>query len=72
VVAALALAVVPALAAGAAGVFAVWALEKEAVVKQTANAAVNQAVLRRIMTLSWVAGTGFLQGPSYRVFARRE
>jgi hypothetical protein len=45
----------------AAVAFAVWALEKEAVVKHTANAAMNQAVLRRIMTLSWVAGPCFLQ-----------
>jgi len=52
---------VPVLAAVVAGAFAVWALEKEAVVKHAANAAMNQAVLRRIMTLSWVAGPCFLQ-----------
>jgi hypothetical protein len=49
------------LVVAAAGAFGVWALEKEAVVKHAANAAMNQAVLRRIMTLSWVAGPCFLQ-----------
>jgi hypothetical protein len=56
-----AFAAVAVVAVAAAGAFAVWAPEIEAVVKHTANAAMNQAVLRRIMTLSWVAGPCFLQ-----------